>query len=171
MGVLHLYDRPRVRLFARRDPFDRFISVLMFVPRERYDSGVRERAGNILADAFGAGSVGLLSELLRRAAGPRALHAGRHARRTRDPDLAALEAAVAETARTWDDRFEAAVRDGGAPGRVAQTLARYAGAFPPGYRDQYDAAEALADIAGHRRPGRRRGRCGSAPSATPTTTS
>jgi glutamate dehydrogenase len=51
--VLHLYDRPRVRLFARRDPFDRFISVLLFVPRERYDSGVRERAGKILADAFG----------------------------------------------------------------------------------------------------------------------
>jgi glutamate dehydrogenase len=64
-----------------------------------------------------------------------------------DPDLAALEAAVAETARTWDDRFEAAVRDGGAPGRVAETLARWQGAFPPGYRDQYDAAEALADLA------------------------
>jgi glutamate dehydrogenase len=44
MGVLHLYDRPRVRLFARRDPFDRFISVLMFVPRDRYDSR-RARAG------------------------------------------------------------------------------------------------------------------------------
>eukprot|EP01035_Chromulina_nebulosa_P008446 gene8447-11439_t len=44
LGVLHLFDRPRVRLFARRDPFDRFISVLLFVPRERYDSGVREKA-------------------------------------------------------------------------------------------------------------------------------
>ena len=41
LGVLHLYDRPRVRLFTRRDPFDRFISALLFVPRERYDSGVR----------------------------------------------------------------------------------------------------------------------------------
>jgi glutamate dehydrogenase len=30
---------------------------------------------------------------------------------------------------------------------VAETLARWQGAFPPGYRDQYDAAEALADIA------------------------
>src|SRR5207248_2123260 len=68
---------------------------------------------------------------------------GRHG----DPDLARLEAAIAETARTWEDRFEAAVRDGGAPGRVAATLTRYQSAFPPGYRDQYDAAEALADIA------------------------
>ncbi|HRD45190.1 MAG TPA: NAD-glutamate dehydrogenase, partial [Caulobacter sp.] len=49
---MHLFDRPRVRVFARRDPFDRFVSILMFVPRERYDSGVRERAGRILAEAY-----------------------------------------------------------------------------------------------------------------------
>jgi glutamate dehydrogenase len=147
LGVLHLYDRPRVRLFARRDPFDRFISVLMFVPRERYDSGVRERAGTLLAQAF-EGRVSAYYPSFSDAPLARVHYVlgvtpGRHG----DPDLAKLEAAVAETARTWEDRFEAAVRDGGAPGRVAATLARYQSAFPPGYRDQYDAAEALADIA------------------------
>jgi NAD-specific glutamate dehydrogenase len=83
MGVLHLYDRPRVKLFARRDPFDRFISVLLFVPRDRYDSGVRARAGDILARGVPGSGVGLLSELFRRAAGPRSLHPRRHARRPR----------------------------------------------------------------------------------------
>ncbi|WP_029910691.1 NAD-glutamate dehydrogenase [Caulobacter sp. UNC358MFTsu5.1] len=147
MGVLHLYDRPRVRLFARNDPFDRFISVLMFVPRERYDSGVRERAGKILADAY-EGRVSAYYPSFSDAPLARVHYVigvtpGKHG----EPDLAALEAAVAETARTWEDRFEAAVRDGGAPGRVVQTLARWQAAFPPGYRDQYDAAEALADLA------------------------
>lgn len=147
MGVLHLYDRPRVRLFARKDPFDRFVSVLMFVPRERYDSGVRERAGKILAEAF-EGRVSAYYPSFSDAPLARVHYVlgvtpGKHG----DPDLTTLEAAVAETARTWDDRFEAAVRDGGAPGRVVETLARWQGAFPPGYRDQYDAAEALADLA------------------------
>jgi len=147
LGVLHLYDRPRVRLFTRRDPFDRFVSVLMFVPRERYDSGVRERAGRILAQAF-EGRVSAYYPSFSDAPLARVHYVlgvtpGQHG----DPDLAALEIAIAETARTWEDRFEAAVRDGGAPGRVAATLARYLNAFPPGYRDQYDAAEALADIA------------------------
>ena len=32
LGILHLYDRPRIRLFTRRDPFDRFVSVLCFIP-------------------------------------------------------------------------------------------------------------------------------------------
>jgi glutamate dehydrogenase len=146
LGVLHLYDRPRVKLFTRRDPFDRFISALLFVPRERYDSGVRERAGKLLSDAFG-GRVSAYYPSFSDAPLARVhfilgVTPGDH----REPDLAALEAAIAETARTWEDRFEAAIRDGGAPGRVAETLARYAGAFPPGYRDQYGAAEALADI-------------------------
>jgi len=145
MGVLHLYDRPRVKLFARRDPFDRFISVLMFVPRDRYDSGVRTRAGHILAEAF-RGRVSAYYPSFSDAPLARVHYIlgvtpGDHA----EPDMAAVEAAIAETARTWDDRFEAAVREG-STGRVAHLLARYAGAFPPGYRDQYDAGEALADI-------------------------
>ncbi|MDR7230887.1 glutamate dehydrogenase [Caulobacter sp. BE264] len=145
LGVLHLYDRPRVKLFTRRDPFDRFISVLMFVPRDRYDSGVRARAGQILADAF-QGRVSAYYPSFSDAPLARVHYIlgvtpGAHA----EPDLAAVEAAIAETARTWDDRFEAVIREGQS-GRVAQLLARYANAFPPGYRDQYDAAEALADI-------------------------
>ena len=145
LGVLHLYDRPRVKLFTRRDPFDRFISVLLFVPRDRYDSGVRARAGDILAKAF-RGRVSAYYPSFSDAPLARVHYIlgvtpGDHA----EPDMAAVEAAIAETARTWDDRFEAAVREGQA-GRVAQVLNRYAGAFPPGYRDQYDAGEALADI-------------------------
>ena len=147
MGVLHLYDRPRVRLFARKDPFDRFVSVLMFVPRERYDSGVRERAGKILADAY-QGRVSAYYPSFSDAPLARVHYVlGVTPSQHGDPDMVALEVAVAETARTWEDRFEAAVRDGGAPGRVAETLARWQSAFPPGYRDQYDAAEALADLA------------------------
>ncbi|USQ95840.1 NAD-glutamate dehydrogenase [Caulobacter sp. RL271] len=145
LGVLHLYDRPRVKLFTRRDPFDRFISVLLFVPRDRYDSGVRARAGDILAQAF-RGRVSAYYPSFSDAPLARVHYIlgvtpGDHA----EPDLAAVEAAIAETARTWEDRFEAAVREG-QTGRVVQILNRYAGAFPPGYRDQYDADEALADI-------------------------
>jgi len=147
-GILHLYDRPRVRLFARRDPFDRFVSVLFFVPRDRYDSGVRQRAGTILAEAFG-GRVSAYYPSFSDAPLARVhfiigVSPGAH----KEPDLTEAEAAVAETSRTWEDRFEAAVRGGGVPaGQVADTLTRYARAFTPGYRDRYDAAEALTDLA------------------------
>ena len=52
MEILYLDERPRVRVLARRDRFDRFVSVLVYVPRERYDSGTRK-------EIAASGGVGL----------------------------------------------------------------------------------------------------------------
>ena len=147
-GVLHLYDRPRTGLFERRDPFDRFAAVLMFTPRDQYDSELQRRAGEILAQAYGgrvsAAYPALLDAPLAQVLYIIGFNPGDHAW----PDLKALEARIAEVARRWSERFETAVRGGDRPAaEVASTLARYRDAFPPGYRDRFDAREALADIA------------------------
>jgi glutamate dehydrogenase len=149
LGVVHLYDRPRVRLFCRRDPFDRFVSILLFLPRDRYDSAVERKAGEILARAWGgrvsAAYPSLPDQPLARVHYILGVNPGAHP----EPDLSQLEAEVAEAARTWDDRFAGALRMSGlAPEQAADILRRYGGdAFPPGYRDLFGAEEALADIA------------------------
>ena len=53
MGILHLQERQRVRLFVRRDTYGRFFSCLVFVPRDRYNTEVRERMQKILQLALG----------------------------------------------------------------------------------------------------------------------
>jgi glutamate dehydrogenase len=148
LGILHLYDRPRVRLFERRDPFDRFASILLYLPRDHFDSDLQARAGEILAQAYGgrvsASYPSFSDEPLGRVLYIIGFSPGAHA----EPDLREVEAVIAEAARTWADRFEAAVRaQAHSTDDVAGTLARYADAFPAGYRDCYDAAEALADAA------------------------
>ena len=52
LAIMQLDERPRVRVLARRDRFDRFVSVLVFVPRERYDTAARIAIGNYLAGAY-----------------------------------------------------------------------------------------------------------------------
>jgi glutamate dehydrogenase len=148
LGILHLYDRPRVRLFVRRDPFDRFASVLLYVPRERYDSGLQARAGEILARGYG-GRLSAAYPSFSDAPLARVHYIiGFSPREHRLPDLRKLEAEIAEAARTWADRFEAEVRASGAPPEtISDILTRYAGAFPAGYRDAYGAGEGLADAA------------------------
>ncbi|HYD46094.1 MAG TPA: NAD-glutamate dehydrogenase domain-containing protein, partial [Phenylobacterium sp.] len=143
-GILHLYDRPRVRVFARKDPFDRFISALLFVPRERYDSDLRHEAGEILAEAYG-GRVSAYYPAFPEAALARVhfiigVEPGHH----KEASIPEVEAKIALAARTWHDRLETALRarsgdDAGA--------ARLEEAFTAGYRDLYDADEALADLA------------------------
>ena len=57
MGILALGERQRVRLFIRRDAYERFVSCLVFLPRDRFNTRNRERIQEILADAFDAESV------------------------------------------------------------------------------------------------------------------
>jgi glutamate dehydrogenase len=147
LGILHLYDRPRVSLFERRDPLDRFASLLLFLPRDHYDSELERRAGEILAKAYeghvSATYPAFLDMPLARVHYVIGFTPGQHVW----PDVKALEGAIAESARRWLDRFEAAARAGAvAPHAVAATLARYRHAFPAGYQDRFDAAEALADL-------------------------
>ena len=147
LGILHLYDRPRVRTFTRRDPFDRFVSILAFVPRERYDAGVRERIGRILAEGWGGRLSAWYPQLsdapLTRVHYIIGVNPGDHP----EPDLDALEARVVEAARSWGDRFDQAARDAGLAEEELSALSHaWAEAFPVGYRDRYDAAEALVDL-------------------------
>ena len=50
---MDLSERPRIRALARIDEFDRFVSVLVFIPKDRYDSQVRRRVGEFLARIYG----------------------------------------------------------------------------------------------------------------------
>src|SRR5262249_4743383 len=52
LAVLQLDERPRVRVLPRRDRFDRFMSILVYVPREGYGSAVRKAIGDYLADTY-----------------------------------------------------------------------------------------------------------------------
>ena len=147
LGILHLYDRPRIKIFSRKDPFDRFVSILAFIPRERFHTSIRERIGAILARAWGGRVSAWYPELsdqpLVRIHYIIGVNPGDHP----CPDEAALEAEVAEAGRSWVDRFETALRvadfDEVAVGPLS---ARWAHAFGAGYRDRYDAAEAVRDL-------------------------
>ena len=147
-AILHLYDRPRVRVFERRDPYDRFASVLLYVPRERYDSELRAKAGALLAAAYG-GRVSAYYPFFSDAPLARVhfiigFTPGEH----RTPDLRQVEMEIAAAARTWQDRFSDAVRGIAQPTTiVTERLSRYGEAFPAGYRDRYEPEEALADLA------------------------
>ena len=50
--IANLTDRPRVRVLPRIDRFDNFVSILVYVPRDRYDSDIRVRIGAYLAEVY-----------------------------------------------------------------------------------------------------------------------
>ena len=130
LAIMQLDERPRVRVLARRDRFDRFVSVLVFVPRDRYDSAARVAIGNYLAEAYQGPRLGVLSVLPRRAAGARALHHRRAtAARRRTRTAPTLEQAVAAIVRTWTDGLAEALTLVHEPIKAQQLVRRYRDAF------------------------------------------
>ena len=147
LSILQLEERPRVRVLARRDRFDRFVSVLVYVPRERYSGQVRAQIGEYLAGVFD-GHVSAYYPYIHDAPLTR-VHfiIGRKGGPTPDPDRATLEEKVRAIVRTWTDAFADALATTHESGRANALLARYRDAFSTGYRDAYKPADAVDDIA------------------------
>ncbi|MDE1569721.1 NAD-glutamate dehydrogenase [Aquabacter sp. P-9] len=146
LEILSLYDRPRVRVLPRVDPFDRFVSVLAFVPRDRFDSALRERIGERLASAFGGHVAAFTPTFLADVPLTRVQYIiGRREGRTPVVDRAELEAQVASDVLSWPERLRDALRD--AHGDAAPALmARYCAAFGAGYVASTSIPTAIADI-------------------------
>jgi glutamate dehydrogenase len=144
--ILYLDERPRVRVLARRDRFDRFVSVLVFVPRERYDSAIRIAIGDYLGEAYRGRPVAFFPFF---AEGPLVrVHfiVARFEGATPNPERETLEQAVGQIIRTWSDALTEAVTLVHDPERAHALLRRYGEAFPVSYRDDYDADVAIGDI-------------------------
>ena len=81
IGILNLQERQRIALFVRRDPLERFVSCLVYVPRERYDSDLRRRFAAILERGLRRPAFGLLHPSRRFGAGAHPVHHPHHPRR------------------------------------------------------------------------------------------
>ena len=145
-GVVNLYERRRVRVFLRRDVFARFYSALIYVPRDRYNTQVRERLESVIREALHA--TALESQVQISESALARVHIIVRLPENGGPriDVAALEERIADTVRTWDDRLRDALIEeyGEFEGRTISD--RYRDAFPAAYEAEVPAEEAIADL-------------------------
>ncbi|HEV8220949.1 MAG TPA: NAD-glutamate dehydrogenase [Streptosporangiaceae bacterium] len=147
-GVLRLRDRKQTRLFLRKDPYGRYMSCLVYMPRDRYTTGIRLRAQEILRQALGGESVSY-SVMVGESAVSRlhiVVRAGR-GKTLPDADEASLERQLVAAIRSWDDDLaEETRRVMGAAG-ARSMLALCDDAIPDTYKADVPAAAAASDLA------------------------
>jgi glutamate dehydrogenase len=146
IGILHLGERQRLRLFVRRDRFGRFYSCLVFVPRDRFNTENRRRIEAILRDVTDAQSLDYTtrvseSVLVR-------LHYMAYTEPGRRPsvDTRTVELMMMAATRSWTDDLEQALIEDQGEERGKDLFRRYGEAFPTAYRADWVARSALADI-------------------------
>ena len=146
IGILRLQERQRTRVFLRRDPFGRFISAQVFVPRERFNTELRIRIGNELMSALEGQSIEFTPTLTD---SPQArIHYLVRARGTAPQlvNLTALEARIAKLAQRWEDDCSAELLRAHGEGQGLLLAHRFAQAFPTAYREDFSAAQAAEDV-------------------------
>lgn len=148
-GILHLLDRPRARVFTRRDRFNRFATALAYIPKDRFNSELRERVGLAIARHYG-GEVEAFQPQLGEGQLARVLFVIGDIDKSRaDPEPLALATEVAALTRTWEDAFAAALQRSDLFSAAAreEVDSRFAEAFTAAYRERYPVDEALVDSA------------------------
>jgi glutamate dehydrogenase len=146
MGILHLQERQRVRLFVRRDTYGRFFSCLVFVPRDRYNTVIRERMQDILLRAFDGANVEynvrLSESVLAR------VHFIIYTKPGENPDYdeREIERRIVETTRSWADNLYDALVEQCGEERGTELFHKYRDAFSPGYRAGFLSRTAVSDI-------------------------
>src|SRR3954451_19268946 len=151
LAVLPLRERRQTRLFLRRDPFGRFFSALVYLPRDRYTTEVRQAMQQLLLERLGGthveftvrSSESLLTRLHFVVRVPVSRRGGAS---LPEVDVPALEAALAAATRSWtDDLADALAERYGA--EAPRMLSRVADAFPAAYQEDFPAAAAVEDLA------------------------
>ncbi|HWN36351.1 MAG TPA: NAD-glutamate dehydrogenase [Pseudonocardia sp.] len=138
-GVLSLTQPRRLRLFLHREPYRRFFSCLVYLPRDRYSTRTR---------------LALEQVLLRELDGWRIDHTARVGESSLalvhftvqadpdgpEPDRDRLQGQLAAAILSWDDWLLDVA------GRTDEQIADLLPGVPEGYKDDVDPVAALADL-------------------------
>ncbi len=145
--VMHTRERRQLKLFLRRDTYNRFWSCLVYLPRERYNTSVRERIAAILKEQLHGDSLEYTANI------GDSFAARLHfvvrpvpGEKIGEVDVADLERRCAEAARSWRDDFVTAVVAEYGEEQGSRLARRYANCFPEAYKEDYSPRTGSADL-------------------------
>jgi glutamate dehydrogenase len=146
-AVLNTRERRQLRLFVRRDTYGRYLSCLIYLPRDRYTTAVRERIAQILKTQLHADSLEYTARVSESMLAR--LHFVVHPHPGEvigEFDHADLEHRLAEAARSWRDDFVGAVHSERGEEEGSRLARLYADSFPEAYKEDYSPSTAAADL-------------------------
>ena len=145
--VLHLQERRKTKLFLRRDRFGRFVSCLVYIPRDRYNTAVRLKMDAILRRAFPGATVDYTTRVsesvLARLHFVVRVPSGES---IPEVDHAVLERQLVDATRTWEEDLNEAARAEHGEEVAGRLSGLYGRAFPEAYKEDFTSRVGVVDI-------------------------
>ncbi|GAA0668175.1 NAD-glutamate dehydrogenase [Kitasatospora atroaurantiaca] len=149
-SVLYLQERRRLRLFLRQDEYGRYFSALIYLPRDRYTTRIRERLTDILKTELNGDTIDYTiystESVLTRLHFVVRVAKGSELPQLTEAEIERIEAKLAEAARFWMDGFHDQLHIELGEEKAAELGRKYANAFPDGYRADFTARTAVSDL-------------------------
>ncbi len=146
LRILRLKDSKRLAFFVRRDQFNRFLSCLVYIPRDRFDSELCDRIADILREKFD-GTIGTYKAQYGELAFARVHYTIHSSMGLKDSyDLEHIEQLLLEESKSWADDLKITLMDRFQEVQSAELYRRYRRAFDKGYQERYKGADTLDDI-------------------------
>ena len=146
MGILQMQERRCIRLFAREDAYGRYISCLVYVPRETFNTKLLQKIRAILMESFDGVDASFntffSTSVLSR------LHFIVRIKQntTKKYELSDIERQLVEVGKSWQDEFYERVLEHFGDNNGAALYTKYKDAFSAGYREVFKAHQAVFDI-------------------------
>ncbi|WP_409423165.1 NAD-glutamate dehydrogenase [Pseudoalteromonas sp. RW-H-Ap-1] len=146
MGVLQVQERDMCRLFVRKDAYGRFLSCMVYVPRERYNTALRRETQDILANAFNSDDKVEFTTYFSESTLARTHYTVRVTDNNIEYNVKDIENNLVEAARTWEDKLQSALLESAGEARGNDLNRKYCNAFARSYKDEVLPSAAVVDI-------------------------
>ena len=146
MGILHLQERRCIRLFAREDAYGRYMSCLVYVPRDKFNTLLLRKISDVLMHAFHglelSFNTAFSTSVLARIHFIIRIDSQNRARY----DLLEIERQLIEAGKSWQDDFREHVIKHFGKARGSEIFNKYSEAFSAGYREAFQPYQSIFDI-------------------------
>ncbi|MDO5769680.1 MAG: NAD-glutamate dehydrogenase [Psychrobacter sp.] len=145
LGIAQLQDKKRLRLFCRIDHYQRFVSCMVYIPRDKFNTQMRIKAQETLLEAFGGISAGFTTQF------DESNHARVHVHVRTIPgqinqvDIAELEQVLNGLMEAWPDRYQEVLLESVGEQQANTFIKRYLPHIPAAYQERFDVRTAVED--------------------------
>lgn len=146
MGVARIKERHMVKLFARRDPYGKFVNCIVYVPRDDFSTKIRMKIQDLIGDALHAVEHEFTTYFSASVLARCHIVFRLSPNEPTDFDVKRLERQIVDITRSWDDRLYQSLCDAHGEEQGARLFALYGEAFSSSYKENYEARVAVHDI-------------------------
>ncbi len=145
-GILQMQERRLTKLFVRKDAYGRFVSCLLYLPRENLTTSQILEIQELLSEVFNSDDISHNTFVSESVLARVNFVIKVDPREALDYDLRKLETLVKEMTKSWEDDLHTELLDYFGEERGIKLVNKYCHAFPAGYREVFDPRIALIDI-------------------------